>query len=342
MNEKTVSVLFMDDEPASEIVGIAVDWMTDEGFEVDVVESMRDAVDAFYEKFYDVFVLDIDMSLNPDGEEGDGVNVLKRFVALHNRTSVIMFSGAGTVPHWFAAANAHCYAYVHKNEKNSVPRLVEFIRKSKEDKKSPEKFVDKNCPSRVLVFDGDGKYRERIEKATTEALGNDWIVETTGSLSDAKRMVEQDDGFGIVLLFQDLFKLYAEEKGAIASILSRSPAPQVVVGCMGEDQYQPSILFIANNRPFRMIDTNVPAWPERLQEALKDAVVWYGQREIFQADPEAIKRMRVALPPEALEDWEYSSEDLDELCELLERQASEDEDENDDIDADDNAGEEDE
>ncbi len=319
MNEKQISVLFMDDEPTSEIVRIAAEWMAEEGFDVDVVESMRDAVDAFYEKFYDVFVLDIDMSLTADDENSDGVNVLERFVSLHNRTSVVMFSGAGTVPHWFAAANAHCYAYIHKNEKNSVRKLVEFIRKSEQDRNYPERFVAKQCPRRVLLFDGDGKHQKAVGQAVADSLGDSWRIETADSLENARRMLEQDPDFGTVLLFQHVFELYAEDRQDLAAILSMGPAPQAIVGCAGEDQFQPSILFVANNHPFRMIDILDPAWPRRLGPFLQKAALWYGQREIFEADPEELKRMRIALPPESLDDWEYDQEDLDKLYEMLEQ-----------------------
>jgi len=114
MSETRPKILFMDDEPTSDIVTHAMERLRTAGFAVDFVETMSEAIEAYYQKYYDGFILDIDMSHQAADQEGDGVKVLKRFISLHNQTRVILFSGAGTVQHWFQAANAHCYAYVHK------------------------------------------------------------------------------------------------------------------------------------------------------------------------------------------------------------------------------------
>lgn len=313
MTEKQIQVLFMDDEPSSDIVQVAMEWMEDEGFAVELVESMEQAVQSYYEKFYDVFVLDIDMSHIPEEEEGDGVNVLKRLISLHNQTKVIMFSGAGTTPHWFAAANAHCWAYVHKNEKNSVEKLVDLIRAAAEEADRQKAHSDGPCPKKVLVYSEEDSHQEIIEAAVKNQLGSDWGIETTQEIEQVDRLLKEGGEYGIVLLFQPIFELYPDEKGALASIISKSPAPQVIVGCVGKDEHQHSILFLANQQPFRMINLAEDNWPVILEDALKNAVVWHGQREIFQADAQALKRMNISLPPEALEEWDFSPQEMEEL-----------------------------
>lgn len=313
MNEERISVLLMDDEPMSEIVQVAVDWMKGEGFEVDLVESRSQTIQSYYDKFYDVFVLDIDMSHIPEDEEGDGVNVLKRFISLHNGTQVIMFSGAGTVPHWFAAANAHCFAYVHKNEEDSVPKLIEWIRKSKKADIAESKPLKKKCPSRILIYNRNIKYQKPIENAIAKNLGDSWVIEICADLSEVYEKLQNSANYGIVLLFQDIFELRSKEKDQLKFILSKSPAPQVIVGCLGKDEYQYSILFLANQHPFRMINTENHNWSDHLEDALIKAVKWYGQREIFPADPEALKRMHVTLPSDAIEKWEFTPENLEEM-----------------------------
>ncbi len=119
-----ISVLLMDDEPMSPIIQATVQILRQEGFHLDLVESVAQAVESYYQRFYDVFVLDIDMN----DTEGDGLKVLKRFISLHNQTQVIMFSGAGTTPDWFEAANAHCFAYVAKDENDAIDLLIGHIR----------------------------------------------------------------------------------------------------------------------------------------------------------------------------------------------------------------------
>ncbi|RLC18767.1 MAG: hypothetical protein DRI57_07945 [Deltaproteobacteria bacterium] len=84
METDKISVLVMDDEPMSAIIQATVNQLRQEGFEVDLAETMTQAIESYYQKFYDVFVLDIDMSHRPDKEEGDGIRVLRRFISLHN------------------------------------------------------------------------------------------------------------------------------------------------------------------------------------------------------------------------------------------------------------------
>jgi len=313
MTEKPIQVLFMDDEPSSEIVQVAVAWMEDEGFAVDLVESMGQAIESYYDKFYDVFVLDIDMSHIPEEEEGDGVGVLKRFISLHNQTRVIMFSGAGTTPHWFAAANAHCWAYVHKNEKNSVKKLVDLIRAAAGEPARPLARPEGTCPKKVLVYCEEDAHQDAIEAAVKNRLGSDWDIETAEEIDQVDRLLKEGGEYGLVLLFQPVFELYPDEKGGLRSILSRSPAPQAIVGCAGKDEHQHSILFLANHHPFRMINIADDNWPAHLEDALESAVVWHGQREIFQADSEALRRMNISLPPEALDEWNFSPQEMEEL-----------------------------
>jgi CheY-like chemotaxis protein len=316
METKPIRVLFMDDEPASEIVQVAVEWMETAGFEVDLVESMSLAIEAYYEQFYDVFVLDIDMSHVADAEEGDGVSVLKRFISLHNETRVIMFSGAGTTPHWFAAANAHCHAYVHKNEPESVKRLVSLIRSGAEPA-APAKPAREGFSRRVLACAGPSIEKEKLKAAVSDAPGAGWEMETASSLEDLAARLAETPEVAAVLVFLDEFPVFPEERALLAAILAHSPAPQVIVGGPGEDAARDAILFVANHHPFRMINTAEENWPEALAEALKKAIAWHGRREIFPADPDALRRLNIQLPPDALEEWEDYDEEMEELREAF-------------------------
>lgn len=321
---KNISVLLMDDEPSSEIIQVTADWLRQDGFSVDTAETMTQAIESYYEKLYDVFVLDIDMSHIPDEQEGDGVIVLKRFISLHNQTKVIMFSGAGTVPHWFEAANAHCYAYVHKNEKNSVRKLSEFISKSAEEAEIPDpKYAGEECPRSILVCCKDSRYTGKIRESAENALGTGWAVNLTDSLDDAYRNLSSEP-YGIAVIFQEIFELYKDEKALLESVLSMSPKPQVIVGCLGRDDLQHSVLFIANNHPFRMINLAEKGWQGRFEDALEKAGIWHGQREIFQADPDALRRMHITLPPDVLSEWEdYIPEEMDAFYEDLQDETEE-------------------
>ena len=309
MNTETVSVLLMDDEPSSAIIQAAVQRLEEEGFEVTPVETMSDAIQSYYDTFYQVFILDIDM----DDHKDDGVNVLKSFISLHNQTQVIMFSGAGTVPDWFEAANAHCFGYIHKNENNKLDNLVAMIKNSLKEEPAPPKRKPSKLPERILAFCENQNYADNVEQAVRQTLGDQWETVFTASLEETAQKLQSED-YGIGIILQEVFKLRAKEKELLREILTQSPRPQMLVGCLGQDELQHSILFIANLHPFRMINTKHEDWPQHLESALQKAVTWYGQREIFPAAPDALKRMHITLPPDALSEWEnFSPEDMEEL-----------------------------
>ncbi|OQX24709.1 MAG: hypothetical protein BWK80_19415 [Desulfobacteraceae bacterium IS3] len=310
MRQNPVSVLLMDDEPMSPIIQATLQLLRDEGFDTDLAESVREAVEAYYEKFYDVFVLDIDMN----DPEGDGIRVLKRFISLHNQTKVIMFSGAGTKFDWFAAANAHCFGYVAKDENGAIDLLIRYIRSVAETPPRRCRSVLRKgiCPQNLLLYCKNPGLRKDAETVIIKTLGKQWKITAVDDLKSAAAALESDQNYGAVLLLQEFFSTDSETREAMKDILSVSPEPQVIAGCTGEDKYRPSILQTANLHPFRMINLSEPDWKNRLEEALNAALLWYGKEEIFKADMEALERVQVTLPPEALKHWEeFSPEDTE-------------------------------
>lgn len=314
METNSISVLLMDDEPTSPIIQATVQILKEEGFEVDLVETMSQAVESYYQRFYDVFVLDIDMSHRPDDQEGDGIKVLKRFISLHNQTRVIIFSGAGTVPHWFEAANAHCFAYVAKDESDSIDLLSAHIRSAVETRRKSRSVLRKEkYPRKALLYCRDELLKERAGSIIKKGLGDQWKVVPFDSLETTVEVLSKPSDFGIVVLLQDIFSTDPTVQENLRKILSIGLKPHVIVGCQGKDEYRPSILYIANLHPFRMINLLHDRWMDQLQEALKSAHSWYGRNEIFQADMEALRRVQITLPPEAMSHWEdFSSQEMEE------------------------------
>lgn len=317
MESDNISVLLMDDEPASIIIRETVNRLEAEGFRVELVETMESALESYYRKYHDVFVLDIDMSHRADGREGNGIKVLKKFISIHNRTRVIMFSGAGDVPEWFDAANAHCFAYVDKGESDSIDRLIALIRSAAhKSEKSPFAPRKKVCPQRVLLYGNDENLRNAGSSAIKETLGELWRIEEFDSLKEtSKTLAGNDSDAGIVVLLRSEFSTRSGTRELLKNILGFGPNPNIIIGCRGESQNQPSILFLANLHPHRMINLNKADWDETFKEALKTAHRWYGRQEIFRADRMVLEKLDIALPKEALEHWsEYDSEtDLYEL-----------------------------
>lgn len=307
MSEKNPKILFMDDEPASDIVVNAIERLRDAGFVVDFVQTMSEAIEAYYQKYYDVFVLDIDMSHQAHDQEGDGVKVLKRFISLHNQTRVILFSGAGTVQHWFQAANAHCYAYVHKlyndpiTGADSIDMLISQVRVATTGASTPVIPFEMKPPTRALLVGDDPELTGPARAVIEQALGVDWSVDViTLNALDAIAL----SAYGVLVILQRTFSTRSSERDALAKVLAIAPKPQTIVGCEGRDECRPSILYIANQHPFRLIDLTDPQWANRLRQALNDARLWYGKPEIFQADMDALQRIHITLPEDIAELWE--------------------------------------
>lgn len=313
MTEKRpISILLMDDEIDSPVIQAAIQHLNNQGFEVDIAQTMSEAIEAYYQHYYDVFILDIDMSMMADDQEGDGINVLKRFISLHNQTRVIMYSAAGKSPHWVAATNAHCFAYVHKGEKDALQHLSDLIHSSLTPDTLPA-LVDKTPPLSVLLFAENDQLKSTAKSVIETSLGPDWHIQAVKSLTDAGQAVSESNTFGAIVILKPFFKMRAEERQLMEKLLSKSPFPQVIVGCEARDEYQSAILYLANHHPFRLLDVSKDDWHTALEQALKAALTWYGRREIFQADPNAIRRLNINLPDDILEDW--TEDDVDELYE---------------------------
>ena len=308
-----LSILLMDDETDSPVIQATLQHLRAEGFEVHTAATMAEAIEAYYRRFYDVFILDIDMGAL-SGTEGDGLDVLKRFISLHNETRVIMYSAAGRSPHWVAAINAHCFGYVHKAEDDALEKLVDFVRKSRiSAPEAPFPSPVSALPRKVLVCAANEVLKEGAERAVQAAFGKD-----AGLLfaSDPEDLICQAEALrselGAIVLLQPVFKMRAGEKRLMQRLLSLGPRPHVLVACEARDDFQASILFIANAHPFRLVDTGRDDWEERLAEGLAAAGIWYGRREIFRADPEALARLEIPLSGEDLDEW-VDGEDLDAM-----------------------------
>jgi CheY-like chemotaxis protein len=313
MTEKRqISILLMDDEIDSPVIQAAIQHLNNQGFDVDIAHTMSEAIEAYYQHYYDVFILDIDMSMMTDDQEGDGINVLKRFISLHNQTRVIMYSAAGKSPHWVAATNAHCFAYVHKGEKDALQRLSDFVHSSLIPETLPAAEAPP-FPAGVLLFAGNEPLKSTAESVIEATLGTDWRIQAVKSLADAEQAVNEPNDFGVIVILQPFFKMRAEERQLMEKLLSKSPSPQVIVGCEARDEYQSAILYLANHHPFRLLDISKDDWRTALEQSLKAARTWYGRREIFQADPNALRRLNINLPDDILEDW--AGDDMDELYE---------------------------
>jgi len=314
----SLSILFMDDEPSNDIISNARERLSAQGFEVDFVSTMSAAIEAYYEKFYDIFILDIDMSHLADDQEGDGVKVLKRFVSLHNQTKVILFSGAGTVQHWFAAANAHCFGYIAKDQQqgelDSIDLLIEKIKTTINTPVTTKNKTSLPPPSKVLLISDDAELSELSSTLVNKTLGDNWSTQIMTPEQWAENPPSNDQ-YGIIACLQARFSTRARVQHQLATLLASTPSPQTIIACDGLDAERNSILFIANHHPFRMVDLQHPQWQQFFTDTLMAAVNWYGKQEIFVADADTLSRIHITLPEDVQANWdaELSDEEMERL-----------------------------
>lgn len=319
MENQAIRILLMDDEPASPIIETALEFFKENGFEVDLTDTISKALDKYHEKYHDIFILDIDMSHTTDSKENDGIHVLKRFISLHNQTKVIMFSAAGQVPEWFAAANAHCYGYIAKDENQACRKLIDMISRAvKEPRKRISSMKKPESPSNCLVYTNRKEDMNNIKPLLEEVLGNNWKITVSTELDQTVKAMQSGTKWGLVMMIKDHFTTRKKEKDWLQALMTNEPFPHTIVCCNGEDKNRASILFIANLHPFRMIDLLDPDWKKSLKPAIKKAIQWYGRNEIFKADSEFLKRVKVKLPEEAREPWEtFDTGELEKAYEEL-------------------------
>jgi len=128
MTDEKKTVLFMDDElGSSDVVGYAIEALREAGYEVDAADRMSVVLNAFYERYYHIFVTDIDMSLSEDHQEGDGTQVSRYLKSMDAETRVVNFSARGGPANWLAAANCHFFGYVNKKADGAVECLVRMV-----------------------------------------------------------------------------------------------------------------------------------------------------------------------------------------------------------------------
>jgi len=309
-------LLLMDDEPTSTLISHAERRIRAAGYNVDLVTTMGEAIAAFHRHYYDLIILDIDMSQSSDPSAGDGVTVLQQLMALYHQSQVVLFSGAGTVAHWFAASSAHCAGYVAKDEsgqdaagapQDSIDRLLQSIARAL-DSEPPARRDTGPMPPTLLLAGNDPALRSDVQAQLAQSglAISDYSLDEAAALSD-----ETLATFGVVLLLQHEFNTRQRTRQALARLLSLSPHPHVIAGCDGRNELRDSILYLANQRPFRLINLSQTNWPDQLQAAVSEAQIWYGRAEIVATHADALRRVEITLPADYLAAWSSEGESSD-------------------------------
>ncbi len=300
MTELKVPILFMDDElndPRADVVRLAVDALRKQGYEVTVTDKISEAIDAFYKKFFKVFILDIDMSHIDDTITEKGTMAARLYKSLDNSAAVIMFSGAGTDVDWFYLANHHVFAYVSKKARpDPISVLLKIVEKAVAAVGEEFSFPEQRDSGKVgVVLTDDPAFSPEEWQNIIAGVGKFQVefVEIEQAVEQARK-----NDFSAMIVAARRFDTDPDYFSSVKAIADLSPNPHVIFACEGRMIMQDQIIDLMNCQPFRLIDLKTGNAKKDLQKAIADAANWYGAREIFVADSKDVVRLA------SEEDWE--------------------------------------
>lgn len=315
MNSREVSILFMDDEfglDGKKELTEAKRQMENEGWFVEVVTSMEDAVEAFFDRHFHVFVLDIDMhltrALGSSPEDLRGTKVAKMYTSIDNGCAVIFYSAHGTAEEVFIGANLHAYGYVKKDE--GPARLITVIKQALNDDLGSLSLPFLQESGDILV----------IETKDSPIKRNDWneMLKTLGpqyrlvflSLAEAAKSAGSGNYVSIVMA-APVFG--ARQFTDMAAVCSLQPKPHVVLACECREGDQNTLVSTLNLRPFRLVNLLDPEYPRVICDAVKRSLQLFNAREVFPAALEYTQRATRSIDWSAIEDARTALEEDAEL-----------------------------
>ena len=316
MGDARSRVLLMDDEiGTADIVRYAVEGLEDAGFEVTVVSQMSAATSAFYERYFHVFVLDVDMSLVQDVQEGSGTDLGRFLRSLDASANVIVFSARGEVSDWFAAANHHLLGYVDKGEPDAIAKLVELASLGREAGcRSPSVGRRESAPEHALfALATPCRVTPSVLMTAVEEALPGWEVEVVDSLAEVgRRVADSPETYGVVGAFADAFPAHPTVLRQARELCGAAPRPHAVLGSLGRPESRPSLLGLVCARPFRLVDLALPDLPARLSQALSGAAAHYDRWELLAADRSGLRRLKLEFPESVLARMHHDDDDEDE------------------------------
>lgn len=315
-------VLFLDDEvgdPRAATVHAAIEALR-QHFNVTAVTTLSQAAEEFQHRYYDAFVLDIDMRHADDvasPADQRGSNLARTLRSLDANTMVIMFSNMGRSDDWLKVANHHVFGYIHKDAPQSIERLVDKVQQAIDSPRSGWRFPRSRKTGHVLVF-------RHSQCSLTEQEIRDCVLQAghfqprfTG-LDELVELVQQQalTDVAAILFIADELETRPKVSIAIDTICGCQPQPHVVFALAVEDRHLQTVMHVINARPFRLVNLNDADGREALTKSIAEAAHWYAGNEIFRADDEAYEQATQGLSfehPESLEPDVPSTADTDSI-----------------------------
>ncbi|MFZ4437606.1 MAG: hypothetical protein ACOYOS_04200 [Syntrophales bacterium] len=307
MKPEETSILFMDDQihdGTAIMVNMAVEALRQEGYNVTTTDKISVARDAFFNKYYKIFILDIDMSKVEDIYKNEGGSlVAAEYRALDNDAMVIMYSAMGTVEDWFKVANFHVYGYIFKGEDTPVDSLLKMVRKAALEERQMT-LPTSQLSGRVLVGTTKATSLSSDQFTAIVKAAGDFTPDFCRYEEMAEKLSEAN--YAAALVVSNEFDTRPSNMELINRICSVQPEPHFVIACLGKEENQPSILHILNARPFRLINLLWDNPLEKITKAIADAARWYGGNETFEAKPEHVHKAAEDI------DWDPMKKDFED------------------------------
>jgi len=297
---KPLRILIMDDEinrgdnnPSIQ----AEERLKEMGHLVETTEKMSDVLSSIKNRYYDIYILDVDMSFvddEIDSSKNSGTTIGKVLRERNSFYNIIIFSARGRVWDWFSAANHHFQGYIYKggsyNEDDGVEKLAEHIKELSEVKIDYTLSMNKyHYENKVMIYYHPDTPVEKISLDNIRNILDELLpgaeVEVCTKLAEVKERINAN--YALVLMFHSMFQDITKTTEDIKEIFSHQPFPHIIVGIdssagWGEEANRNTILNLVNAHPFKMLDLNQPAAENELKQMIVAALEWYGKHEIFE------------------------------------------------------------
>ena len=331
---KSLRILIMDDEIFQKDNNPSIqaeERLKEAGHLVDTTDKMSDVLSSIKSRYYDIYILDVDMSFvddEIDSGKNSGTTIGKVLRERNSFYNIIIFSARGRVRDWFSAANHHFQGYIYKlgtsDEDDGVEKLENHIKELSTAKVDHALSMKQpRYDNKALLYYHPDTPAEKISLDNIKNILNEMLpgveVEVCTKLTDMKERINSN--YAIVLLFHAMFQDSDQTIQNIKEIFSHQPEPHIIVGLdsssgEGEEANRNSILNLVNARPFKMLDLNQPAAENELKQMIFAALQWYGKYEIFDYPDEFEEFLGYPLTEDDLEAIkgaeDYYDDDIDE------------------------------
>lgn len=297
---KPLRILIMDDEiyRADGNPSIrAEERLKEVGHLVETTDKMSDVLKSIKARYFDIYVLDVDMSFVEDVidyKNNSGTTIGKVLRERNSFYNIIIFSAKGRVSDWFSAANHHFQGYIYKagdGKVGGVDKLVTHIKELSSVKFDHILSMDQpRYENKALIYYHPKTPVEKISLDNIKNILNEVLpkaeVDVCTKLSAVKDKINSN--YAVVLLFHAMFQDSSETLKNITEIFLQQPFPHIIVGVdssfgdKGEEANRNNILNLVNAHPFKMLDLHQPAAENELKQMIVSALQWYGKHEIFE------------------------------------------------------------